>query len=222
MRSPTVHSLEVGTSFGALHRFFRSEWLSDPTHWTTLSRRYGFEIPLTGIVLDAGCGRGLYTQHLVEQTRKGRVLALDVSSQSLRLLRQIVPGASCLQASVEHLPLSDGSAHVILMEGVLNHVPDPLRALGECYRVLRPGGMLYVGFRGWGGAGHEHGASPAPRDGPMVRGDDPRVGRADAVGTDDPSEPSRQCPRGTHHPDHETHSITCGPRQARTARRGLD
>lgn len=44
------------------------------------------------------------------------------------------------------LPLATGSVDLILSQAVLEHVPDPQRAVDELRRVLRPGGLLYAEF----------------------------------------------------------------------------
>jgi SAM-dependent methyltransferase len=48
-------------------------------------------------------------------------------------------------ASAERLPIRASSADGILSIALLEHVPDPQRAVGECFRVLKPGGR-FVGF----------------------------------------------------------------------------
>jgi ubiquinone/menaquinone biosynthesis C-methylase UbiE len=48
------------------------------------------------------------------------------------------------QGSAEHLPLPSESQQVVLLEWVLEHVDSPLKALLEAYRVIAPGGVLYV------------------------------------------------------------------------------
>jgi SAM-dependent methyltransferase len=47
-------------------------------------------------------------------------------------------------ADLGALPFRDGTIDGILCEMVLEHVPDPAGALGECRRVLRPGGRIYI------------------------------------------------------------------------------
>jgi SAM-dependent methyltransferase len=47
-------------------------------------------------------------------------------------------------ADVHDLPFSDGSIAQIECDAVLEHVRDPGRAVSECLRVLRPGGLLHI------------------------------------------------------------------------------
>jgi SAM-dependent methyltransferase len=44
----------------------------------------------------------------------------------------------------EHMPVADATQRVILMESVLEHVDSPQKALAECFRVLAPGGVLFI------------------------------------------------------------------------------
>ena len=49
-----------------------------------------------------------------------------------------------LKGCAEDLPLADCSQTIVFMENVLEHVDSPLRSLDEAYRVLAPGGVLYI------------------------------------------------------------------------------
>jgi SAM-dependent methyltransferase len=49
-----------------------------------------------------------------------------------------------LQGTAERIPLPDESQRVVLFESLLEHVTSPRRALQEAYRVLVPGGVLFV------------------------------------------------------------------------------
>lgn len=47
-------------------------------------------------------------------------------------------------ADAHSIPLPDGSVDAVVAQAVLEHVADPQRCVGEIYRVLRPGGLLYA------------------------------------------------------------------------------
>jgi ubiquinone/menaquinone biosynthesis C-methylase UbiE len=49
-----------------------------------------------------------------------------------------------LQGTAEALPAKDGSHDAVIMESVLEHVDSAHQSVAEAYRVLRPGGVLYV------------------------------------------------------------------------------
>jgi len=48
------------------------------------------------------------------------------------------------QGFYEELPVADASVDLVISNGVLNLSPDKHRVLGEVFRVLRPGGLLYL------------------------------------------------------------------------------
>jgi SAM-dependent methyltransferase len=53
-------------------------------------------------------------------------------------------GSRIITSSAEELLLPDNSQRIVIFESVLEHVDSPLRSLQEAYRVLAPGGVLYV------------------------------------------------------------------------------
>ena len=42
--------------------------------------------------------------------------------------------------------MEDNTFHTVIMNDAMEHVDDPFAVLQECYRVLQPGGRLYVNF----------------------------------------------------------------------------
>lgn len=48
-------------------------------------------------------------------------------------------------ADAHALPYADGSVHAIYCEAVIEHLYAPHQAVGEMYRVLKPGGMVFAG-----------------------------------------------------------------------------
>lgn len=105
-------------------------------------------IPGGAAVLDLGCGAGFdafLTAELVGP--KGRVAGVDLSAEMIGIAEGArrhgqFPQLRFQVADVEALPFSDGRFDVALSNGVLNLVPDKPAALGEIFRVLRPGGRV--------------------------------------------------------------------------------
>jgi ubiquinone/menaquinone biosynthesis C-methylase UbiE len=94
-------------------------------------------------VADIGCGPGRATMYLVS---KGMVVtALDLSPKSLILARRRAPAANFVCATNLALPLGDGSFDAVVSDGVIHHTPDAHRSFLENARVVKAGGLLYVG-----------------------------------------------------------------------------
>ncbi|GAB3658359.1 class I SAM-dependent methyltransferase [Glycomyces tarimensis] len=91
-------------------------------------------------VVDVGAGTGLLTRGLLAQGH--RVTAVEPDRQMLDKLIASSPGlAASLCGPAERLPLPDAAADAIVA-GQAFHWFDRDRALPECRRVLRPGGVL--------------------------------------------------------------------------------
>jgi SAM-dependent methyltransferase len=102
-------------------------------------------------VVDAGSGAGL--DSLIASRvvgPEGRVIGFDMTPEMLSKARAgaAAAGAANLefrQGHVEALPLPDGFADVVISNGVLNLTLDKVATLREWFRVLKPGGRLYIG-----------------------------------------------------------------------------
>ncbi len=91
-------------------------------------------------LLDVGCGGGLL---LRDAARFGAaVTGLDHSADMVALARERAPGADVVLGSAEHLPFADDSFTAIAMSVVFFFLAHPASVLGECRRVLAPGGRL--------------------------------------------------------------------------------
>lgn len=85
-----------------------------------------------GTLLDLGCGRAPYQG--LYRTRFGTCLRVDHQ-----------PGIPLeARASAMDLPFRDASFDLVLFSEVVEHLPDPGRALREIRRVLKPGGCLLL------------------------------------------------------------------------------
>lgn len=101
-------------------------------------------------VLDVGCGTGTLTL-LIKQTQPDAIVyGLDADSQVLDIARRKIEQAGetivLQQGTATHLPYPAGSFDRVFVSLMLHHLAreDKLRALGEAFRVLKPGGELHV------------------------------------------------------------------------------
>ncbi|MBX3463459.1 MAG: bifunctional 2-polyprenyl-6-hydroxyphenol methylase/3-demethylubiquinol 3-O-methyltransferase UbiG [Planctomycetes bacterium] len=94
-------------------------------------------------VVDLGCGGGLLAVPLA--AAGARVLGVDVARQALQAGQDRgAAGFLPLCADLARTPLATGTADVVLLADVLEHLAAPAPALGEAARLLRPGGRLFV------------------------------------------------------------------------------
>jgi SAM-dependent methyltransferase len=94
-----------------------------------------------GVVLDEGCGGGLFLSMLAEGG--ARVVGLDLSLDAAKIawLRHSVPTVC---ASLSRTPFASGSCATITMFHVLEHLYEPHACVEEAHRLLQPDGRLVV------------------------------------------------------------------------------
>ena len=97
-------------------------------------------------VLDLGCGPGVETIHF--RNAGFHAVGMDFSTGMLQQAREQV-GEGFGQADMRQLPLASACFDAVWMQASLLHLPrvDAPRAVGEAYRVLRPGGLYYMSVK---------------------------------------------------------------------------
>jgi SAM-dependent methyltransferase len=94
-------------------------------------------------VVDIAGGVGTYASRIV-RARPVEVVGLDISEVMIEGRRDDPLLVENVVGDMEQLPFADGSFDACLFVAALHHVPDPLRALQEAFRVLRPGAQLFA------------------------------------------------------------------------------
>jgi ubiquinone/menaquinone biosynthesis C-methylase UbiE len=99
-----------------------------------------------GPVADVGCGPGHVTAHLHELGVDA--FGIDLSPGMIEIARRDHPGLRFEVGTMTDLDLPDASVAGLLAWWSLIHVPDVAigTVLGQFRRVLRPGGLLLLGF----------------------------------------------------------------------------
>lgn len=104
-------------------------------------------LPPDAAVLDMGCGPGTITVGLAR--RAGTVVGVDASAEVVESARRRARESGADNAgfevgSVYELPFDGASFDVVYAHQLMQHLSDPVWALREARRVLRPGGLVAV------------------------------------------------------------------------------
>jgi ubiquinone/menaquinone biosynthesis C-methylase UbiE len=97
-------------------------------------------------LLDCGCGPGGISVTLAALVPQGRV-GIDIEDRQLEMGRQAaqqrgIDNVEFHHASLYALPFADGTFDAVLAHAVLYHLAEPMKALRELWRVLKPGGVI--------------------------------------------------------------------------------
>lgn len=91
---------------------------------------------------DVGCGAGLAVA--VAAGRGLEVCGVDAAEALLAIARQRVPGADLRHGDLEALPFDDASVDAVTGFNAFQYAADPVAALAEARRIVRPGGTVVV------------------------------------------------------------------------------
>ena len=115
------------------------------------------ELPINKqLLVDAGCGTGLYSAALVKNVRK--IEAIDLNAGMLKIAKEKMKleGKNGLInfhiSSIDSLPLDNDTADTVMINQVLHHLPDNStsgwanheKVFREFWRGLKSGGMLII------------------------------------------------------------------------------
>jgi 2-polyprenyl-3-methyl-5-hydroxy-6-metoxy-1,4-benzoquinol methylase len=93
-------------------------------------------------VLEVGCGEGYGTALLA--TAAAAVVGIDYDALTAAHAAATYPQARFVRANLAALPVPTASVDVVVTLQVIEHVWNHGQFVGECLRVLRPGGTLLV------------------------------------------------------------------------------
>ena len=103
-----------------------------------LARRYGKQGTR---LLEIGSGLG----HLVGQLEDSfETYGMDLNHWAIRASRSVACKTALQTASAEEIPFADGAFDVVIIKHIVEHLPDPEKAITEIGRVTAPDGTLIL------------------------------------------------------------------------------
>jgi 2-polyprenyl-3-methyl-5-hydroxy-6-metoxy-1,4-benzoquinol methylase len=153
------HPVPEGTIYAPVERIdglletrnHAEKWMHAYRYRFTASRLKNFrstiseDTPLK--VLDIACGMG-YGSKILAQTLQAQVKGVDIAADALDYAREnhSAEGVELSQGGITEIPFSDASFDVAVCYETIEHVhyEETLVALKELYRVLKPGGKLFI------------------------------------------------------------------------------
>jgi SAM-dependent methyltransferase len=103
-------------------------------------------LPAGGVIVDVGNGLGTQDPLIAEQVRPRRLIAVNVTEWQLMAGRERLAEAAAapVAGDAARLPIGDGAADGIISVEAAFHFRSRHAFFEECYRVLRPGGVLSI------------------------------------------------------------------------------
>ncbi len=126
-------------------KYFLTEYLKNRPIFLSLARAkeaelYQQYLPLTSPVLDVGCGDGFFAKLAVGKADVG----LDMADSRINEARTQQIYERLVLYDGKKMPFEDNIFKSVMCNSVLEHTDDPKRIIGECFRVLKPGGRMVV------------------------------------------------------------------------------
>jgi len=95
-------------------------------------------------VLEIGCGNG-HGAHLIHQRSPRSYVGLDVMEEQIEKARRRYPQYTFLvQDATDLSQFANASKDVVIIFGVLHHIPEWRKVIDEIARVLKPAGTLFL------------------------------------------------------------------------------
>jgi 2-polyprenyl-3-methyl-5-hydroxy-6-metoxy-1,4-benzoquinol methylase len=125
----------------------RARWWTAP--FTALER----EVPLSGDILEVGCGHGVFSTYMAVSSRSRHVVGVDIDADKIELAQRaatrLEPGEADVSFRVSpsgEVPRIEGGWRCIVFADVLYLLTRERREalLAECAEALAPGGLLVV------------------------------------------------------------------------------
>jgi len=101
-------------------------------------------------ILDVGTGTAQIPIELCRREGCFEVVAIDLAAEMLKLTKHNIDSANFNARIIpelvdsKQLPYADESFFAVISNSIVHHIPEPVTAIAEMIRVLKPGGLFFV------------------------------------------------------------------------------
>lgn len=96
-----------------------------------------------GRLLDVGCGFGFFLKEM--KMRGWEAEGVEISEKAIDYIKNVL-GLRVHLGPLEQIGLSENQFDAITGFYLIEHLPHPMAFLEECYRILKPGGLLFLRY----------------------------------------------------------------------------
>ena len=117
--------------------------------WEFFTAQVMARLPARPVVMDLGCGPGLFLRDVGTRYAPAALYGYDVTQAMIAHAQQgtyngVTPTLAVHDLTAHPLPVAAGTVHLVTMTAVLHVLDDPLALLPEIRRVLAPGGLFVL------------------------------------------------------------------------------
>jgi ubiquinone/menaquinone biosynthesis C-methylase UbiE len=140
-----VNKERVGNFYDVVWTEYLPEYEASEKHWRLF---FSPEEVRGKAVLDAGCGTGIFSA-IFARNGAAQVVGIDISPGSLQTAENLKARFGLANARFERrdmlrLPYPDAAFDIVWAWGTVHHTTNPLGAVAELMRVLKPGGAILL------------------------------------------------------------------------------
>lgn len=111
-----------------------------------------------GKMLEVGVQGGEMTRFFKELSSS--IVSIDIDTTHLRLAKKNNPYSEVICCDILHPPFKENVFDVVVLNSVIEHIPDEENALKAIYKLMENKGYLYIGFPPWYGIFGGHSSIP--------------------------------------------------------------
>jgi demethylmenaquinone methyltransferase/2-methoxy-6-polyprenyl-1,4-benzoquinol methylase len=108
----------------------------------------GIELIPESNILDLACGTGDFTLELLKRNPSAKITCVDITPQMISLAEKKLPACNTIKFSVGDAQdltfLENETFSLVVCAFGFRNFPDKAKALSECHRILKDGGLLIV------------------------------------------------------------------------------